>query len=102
MRVVRYLAGLAAKGAPIHYLAGNHDELLRKFAGLKIRQFHLDNKLVLGLPHGRTWPFHGDVFDVRGEHWAHNEPLPRRSPVAGQPAQSRPFGGPAAKIVPVP
>ena len=33
MRVVRYLAGLAAKGTKIHYLIGNHDELLRKFAG---------------------------------------------------------------------
>ncbi len=68
MRVVRYLAGLAAKGTKIHYLIGNHDELLRKFAGLKIGQFHLDNKLVLDLPHGRTWLFHGDVFDVTMRH----------------------------------
>jgi len=68
MRVVRYLAGLAAKGTKIHYLTGNHDELLRKFAGLKIGQFHLDNKLVLDLPHGRTWLFHGDVFDVTMRH----------------------------------
>ena len=68
MRVVRYLAGLAAKGTKIYYLTGNHDELLRKFAGLKIGQFHLDNKLVLDLPHGRTWLFHGDVFDVTMRH----------------------------------
>jgi len=50
MRVVRYLAGLAAKGTKIYYLTGNHDELLRKFAGLKLGQFQLDNKLVLDLP----------------------------------------------------
>ncbi len=68
MRVVRYLAGLAAKGTRIHYLTGNHDELLRKFAGLKLGQFQLDNKLVLDLPHGRTWLFHGDVFDVTMRH----------------------------------
>ena len=68
MRVVRYLATLAAKGTKIHYLTGNHDELLRKFAGLKIGQFHLANKLVLDLPHGRTWLFHGDVFDVTMRH----------------------------------
>ncbi|WP_082116263.1 UDP-2,3-diacylglucosamine diphosphatase [Hymenobacter terrenus] len=68
MRVVRYLAGLAAKGTKIHYLTGNHDELLRKFAGLKLGQFRLDNKLVLDLPHGRTWLFHGDVFDVTMRH----------------------------------
>ncbi|MBD2721367.1 UDP-2,3-diacylglucosamine diphosphatase [Hymenobacter sp. BT189] len=68
MRVVRYLAGLAAKGTAIHYLTGNHDELLRKFAGLRLGQFRLDNKLVLDLPHGRTWLFHGDVFDLTMRH----------------------------------
>ena len=68
MRVVRYLAGLAAKGVKIHYLTGNHDELLRKFAGLRLGNFRLDNKLVLDLPHGRTWLFHGDVFDVTMRH----------------------------------
>ena len=68
MRVIRYLAGLAAKGVKIHYLTGNHDELLRKFAGLKLGNFRLDNKLVLDLPHGRTWLFHGDVFDVTMRH----------------------------------
>ena len=68
MRVVRHLAGLAAKGVKIHYLTGNHDELLRKFAGLKLGNFRLDNKLVLDLPHGRTWLFHGDVFDVTMRH----------------------------------
>ncbi|HET9504604.1 MAG TPA: UDP-2,3-diacylglucosamine diphosphatase [Hymenobacter sp.] len=68
MRVLRYLAGLAAKGTQIHYLTGNHDELLRKFAGLEIGHFQLDNKLVLDLPHGRTWLFHGDVFDVTMQH----------------------------------
>ena len=68
MRVVRYLATLAAKGTKMHYLTGNHDELLRKFAGLKIGSFHLANKLVLDLPHGRTWFFHGDVFDVTMRH----------------------------------
>jgi UDP-2,3-diacylglucosamine pyrophosphatase LpxH len=68
MRVVRYLAGLAAKGTRIYYLTGNHDELLRKFAGLKLGHFQLDNKVVLDLPHGRTWLFHGDVFDVTMRH----------------------------------
>ena len=68
MRLVRYLAGLAAKGTPIHYLTGNHDELLRRFAGTRLGALHLDNKLVLDLPHGKTWLFHGDVFDVTMRH----------------------------------
>jgi len=68
MRVVRYLASLAAKGTRIHYLTGNHDELLRKFAGTRLGALRIDNKLVLELPHGRTWLFHGDVFDVTMRH----------------------------------
>lgn len=68
MRVVRYLAGLAAKGTAIHYLTGNHDELLRRLAGTRLGALRLDNKLVLDLPHGRTWLFHGDVFDVTMRH----------------------------------
>ena len=68
MRVVRHLAGLAAKGTRIHYLTGNHDELLRKFAGTRFGAFSIANKLVLNLPHGKTWLFHGDVFDVTMRH----------------------------------
>jgi UDP-2,3-diacylglucosamine pyrophosphatase LpxH len=68
MRVLRHLARLAGKGTPIHYLTGNHDELLRKFAGTQLGAFSIANKLVLDLPHGRTWLFHGDVFDVTMQH----------------------------------
>lgn len=68
MQVVRHLAGLAAKGTRIHYLTGNHDELLRRFAGTRLGALSIANKLVLDLPHGRTWLFHGDVFDVTMRH----------------------------------
>jgi len=68
MRVVRHLAGLAAKGTKIHYLTGNHDELLRKFAGTHLGNFRIDNKLVLDLPDGKAWLFHGDIFDVTMQH----------------------------------
>ncbi|PJJ60655.1 UDP-2,3-diacylglucosamine diphosphatase [Hymenobacter chitinivorans] len=68
MRVVRHLAGLAAKGTHIHYLTGNHDELLRKFAGTRLGNLRIDNKLVLELADGKAWFFHGDVFDVTMQH----------------------------------
>jgi UDP-2,3-diacylglucosamine pyrophosphatase LpxH len=69
MRVVRHLAGLAAKGTPIHYLTGNHDELLRKFNGTRLGALSIANKLVLDLPgDGKVWMFHGDVFDVTMQH----------------------------------
>ncbi|RYU81314.1 UDP-2,3-diacylglucosamine diphosphatase [Hymenobacter persicinus] len=68
MRVLRYLASLGAKGTKIHYLTGNHDELLRKFAGTQLGNFSIDNKLVLELADGKAWLFHGDIFDVTMQH----------------------------------
>jgi UDP-2,3-diacylglucosamine pyrophosphatase LpxH len=65
MEVVEYLLHLVSTGTPVHYLTGNHDEMLRRFAGFKMGTFHLANKLVKTLPDGkRAWFFHGDVFDV--------------------------------------
>lgn len=68
MRVVRYLVRLLSQGTQIHYLTGNHDELLRRFAGTRLGALSIANKLVLDLPAGKTWLFHGDVFDVTMRH----------------------------------
>lgn len=64
MQVVKHITGLLAKHTKIIYLTGNHDEMLRKFSGLKIGSFHIDNKIVMKLNGKRAWIFHGDVFDV--------------------------------------
>lgn len=56
------------KGVQVYYLTGNHDEMLRKFADLKLGGFHLKNKLVLELDGKKAWVFHGDVFDVTMQH----------------------------------
>src|SRR5687767_11330609 len=64
MQVIKHITGLLAKGTKIIYLPGNHDEMLRKFAGFKLGSFKIDNKVVLRLNGKRAWVFHGDVFDV--------------------------------------
>ncbi|MFZ6012688.1 MAG: UDP-2,3-diacylglucosamine diphosphatase [Bacteroidota bacterium] len=64
MQVVKHITTLLAKNTKIIYLTGNHDEMLRKFAGFKLGSFQIDNKLVLRLNGKRAWIFHGDVFDV--------------------------------------
>ncbi|MCU0399223.1 MAG: UDP-2,3-diacylglucosamine diphosphatase [Cyclobacteriaceae bacterium] len=64
MQVIKHITGLLTKGTRIIYLTGNHDEMLRKFAGFKLDSFQIDNKLVLKLNGKRAWIFHGDVFDV--------------------------------------
>jgi UDP-2,3-diacylglucosamine pyrophosphatase LpxH len=65
MKVVKHLFGWMGKGIKTFYVTGNHDEMLRKFEGLKIGSLQIVNKVVLDLPEGKkAWVFHGDVFDV--------------------------------------
>ena len=69
MKIIRQLMNWMSKGIKIHYITGNHDELLRKFEGFKLGSFRIANKLVLTLPDSKTaWFFHGDVFDVTMQH----------------------------------
>ncbi|GAB3196982.1 UDP-2,3-diacylglucosamine pyrophosphatase LpxH [Pontibacter aydingkolensis] len=68
MRVVKHLMGLIAKGTKVYYITGNHDEMLRKFVGLKLGSFQIVNKLVMEMDGKRAWMFHGDVFDVTMQH----------------------------------
>ncbi|WP_309641264.1 UDP-2,3-diacylglucosamine diphosphatase [Flavobacterium sp.] len=64
MKVVRKIMKYVAENVPVYYLTGNHDEMLRKFTGLNVGSFKLQNKLVLNLDGKKAWLFHGDVFDV--------------------------------------
>jgi UDP-2,3-diacylglucosamine pyrophosphatase LpxH len=68
MQVIKHITGLLAKNTRIIYLTGNHDEMLRKFAGFKLGSFRIDNKVVLKLNGKSAWIFHGDVFDVTMRH----------------------------------
>lgn len=68
MKVLRKLMKFVMEGIPVHYLTGNHDELLRKFADMQMGTFHLQNKLVLELDGKKAWFFHGDIFDVTMQH----------------------------------
>lgn len=69
MQVVKHITSWLAKGVKIIYLPGNHDEMLRKFAGFKLGSFRIANKVVLNMKDGKkAWIFHGDVFDVTMQH----------------------------------
>lgn len=69
MKVVKHLFGWIGKGVKTYYVTGNHDEMLRKFSGLKMGSFRIVNKVVLDLPDNKkAWIFHGDVFDVTMQH----------------------------------
>lgn len=69
MKVVKHLFSWISKGVKTYYVTGNHDEMLRKFVGLKMGSFRMVNKVVLDLPDNKkAWIFHGDVFDVTMQH----------------------------------
>lgn len=68
MQVIKHITGLLTKSTKIVYLTGNHDEMLRKFAGFKLGSFRIDNKVVINLQGKKAWIFHGDVFDVTMQH----------------------------------
>ncbi len=69
MKVVKHIMHWISKKVPIYYVTGNHDEMLRKFTGLKIGSLQIVDKVILPLDNNKTaWVFHGDVFDVTMQH----------------------------------
>jgi UDP-2,3-diacylglucosamine pyrophosphatase LpxH len=68
MQVIKHITNLIAKGVKVTYLTGNHDEMLRRFAGFKMGSFEIANKKVVSLNGKSAWIFHGDVFDVTMQH----------------------------------
>lgn len=68
MQVIRKILKYVAKGIPVDYVTGNHDEMLRKFVGFEMGSFKISNKVILNLNGNKTWIFHGDVFDVTMQH----------------------------------
>lgn len=64
LKVIKQIISMAAKGTKVHYLTGNHDEALRRFSDFTMGNITLADKLVLDLPDGKAWLFHGDIFDA--------------------------------------
>ncbi|MES2411988.1 MAG: UDP-2,3-diacylglucosamine diphosphatase [Bacteroidota bacterium] len=68
MQIIHKIINWVSKGVKVYYITGNHDEMLRKFAGFKMGNLTIENKLLLDLDGKKTWIFHGDVFDVTMQH----------------------------------
>lgn len=68
VKVLQTILKMMGKGTQIYYITGNHDEMLRKYSGMCLGNFTLDDKLVLELDGKKHWFFHGDVFDVTMKH----------------------------------
>lgn len=68
MKVVKLIMEWVAEGIKVHYVVGNHDEMLRKFIGCKLGSFSIVNKVVMDINGQKAWMFHGDVFDLTMQH----------------------------------
>lgn len=64
LKVLKQIISMASKGTQVHYLTGNHDEMLRKFSDATFGNIHLQDKLVMTLGDKKAWIFHGDIFDA--------------------------------------
>jgi UDP-2,3-diacylglucosamine pyrophosphatase LpxH len=70
IKVIRQLIKLIESAKMTYYITGNHDELLRKYSGLKFGKLNLVDHLILNIDGKKTWFFHGDVFDATTKGWA--------------------------------
>ncbi len=68
MQVIKEIMRFVAKGTPVYYLTGNHDDMLRKFSDTSLGNFHLRDQLELEIDGKKAWIFHGDVFDASIQH----------------------------------
>jgi UDP-2,3-diacylglucosamine pyrophosphatase LpxH len=64
LKLIKHIIGLASDRCTVYYITGNHDEMFRKFSGMKIGKLRILNDLTLDLDGKKVWFFHGDVFDV--------------------------------------
>ena len=62
--VIERVIDWASKGVKVHYITGNHDEIMRRFVPMRLANFELEDKVLLQIDGQQVWIFHGDVFDV--------------------------------------
>lgn len=64
MEVIREIISMNGRGTNIVYITGNHDEMMRRYSGMQLGNFQVDDKLVMEINGSLCWIFHGDVFDA--------------------------------------
>ena len=63
-KILRRILKLSRRGVSIHYITGNHDEFLRKYANNSFENIHLVNRLTHTTADGRKLlVIHGDQFE---------------------------------------
>jgi len=74
-RIVNLILKKAENGTNVYYLPGNHDDIVRKYAGTTFHGIHICEELVHTAADGRRYlVMHGDKFDcvVQNSEWLAN------------------------------
>lgn len=62
--IIERILEMANTGTIVYYLAGNHDDILRRFNSPDLGNIRLRNQLELRIQNKTFWFFHGDIFDA--------------------------------------
>ncbi len=68
LKTIKNLMQFITSDTKVYYITGNHDEMLRRFKGIRLGNLEIVNKVVLKIDGKKAWFFHGDVFDVTMQH----------------------------------
>ena len=63
LQVIQKILEWVQKGTKTYYIAGNHDDIFRKFIGFKAAGITIANNLELEIGNQKIFVFHGDAFD---------------------------------------
>ena len=66
--LIKELAMLIASGIQVHFITGNHDDLLRRITPLFVKNFSISDGMIINVGPNRVYFCHGDQFD-RTAHW---------------------------------
>ena len=64
LEVIQTVIEMASNGTRVYYVAGNHDDFIRKHINFSSGNIQFRNKLILKLKGKTIWIFHGDILDL--------------------------------------
>ena len=61
--VLKQILLIIESGIPVHYVTGNHDDIMRQLSTFHVSNFSISDGFIETVDNKRTFFIHGDVFD---------------------------------------
>lgn len=65
IQVIQKILKWVQEGVQLYYVAGNHDDIIRKFIGFQTPSINIVNEITLEIENKKVFVFHGDAFDTK-------------------------------------